>query len=72
MIEYWKYYEGYKFYTDDKEVQKIIMGVTGSKIHSTYFDSKGKKVGVDIIIRGDRLKMLLQTLLKNKQKIKSL
>lgn len=53
MTEYWKYFAGYKFYSEDKEIIKQLKKIKGAKVHSTYFKNE-IKVAEDIIIPKNR------------------
>lgn len=54
MTEYWKYFDKYKFYSDDENVISELQKIKGAKVHSTYFKNQ-VKVAEDIIIPKKRL-----------------
>lgn len=53
MIEYWKFFNDYKFYSDDWKLLSELKKIKGAKVHSIYFKNQ-VKVAEDIIIPKNR------------------
>ena len=49
MIEYWKWFDGYKFYSVDKSILAALKQITGARPHARY-TKNGFLIAVDIII----------------------
>lgn len=49
MTEFWKYYNGYKFYTEDKSILGLLKQITGAVPHTSY-TKNGVLIAEDIII----------------------
>lgn len=49
MIEYWKWFDGYKFYSEDKSILGLLKQITGAVPHTSY-TKNGVLIAEDIII----------------------
>lgn len=54
MVEYWKFYDEYKFYADDIKDMNRLRQVTGSRAHTTYFENE-RVVAEDFIVPKNKL-----------------
>jgi len=76
MVEIWKFFSDvkgnmqYKIYSEDREVIKNLLRLSGVRISATYSDSNLRYVGTDLIVPGNRLKTIYKLIGIKKSQIK--
>ena len=51
----WKYFEGYKIYSDEKRKLNKICKIAGGEFVGEYFTKKGRLIAWDVFVPSDKI-----------------